>query len=91
MADELSSDRLPLKAHLDELRHRLIICCVTMAIAFVICWAFSDSLVSWLFYPVRQALPPDSPLVFTALTEGFMTYLKVTFWSAVILSTPMIL
>ena len=91
MADEMPSDSLPLKAHLKELRHRLIICSATMALAFVLCWAFSDSLVSWLFYPVRQALPPNSSLVFTALTEGFMTYLKVAFWSALILSTPVIL
>ena len=91
MADEMSSERLPLKTHLNELRHRLITCSVTIAIAFVICWALSDSLVSWLFYPVHQALPSNSPLVFTALTEGFMTYMKVAFWSAIILSTPMIL
>jgi hypothetical protein len=87
----MSFERLPFKAHLDELRRRLITCFVTIAVAFVLCYAFSDFLVSMLFYPVNQALPPGSSLVFTALTEGFMTYLKVAFWSAVILSTPMIL
>ena len=87
----MSFERLPFKAHLDEFRRRLITCFVTMAAAFVLCYAFSDFLVSMLFYPVHQALPHGSSLVFTALTEGFMTYLKVAFWSAVILSTPMIL
>ncbi len=87
----MSSSHSPLKVHLNELRRRLIICSVTIAIAFVISWFFSDYLVSWLFYPVRRALPPGSPMIFTALTEGFMTYLKVAFWTAIILSTPMIL
>ena len=91
MTDEIPLDHLPLKEHLNELRRRLIICSATMVLAFVFCWIFSDSLVSWLFYPVHQALPPNSSLVFTALTEGFMTYLKVAFWSALILSTPVIL
>ncbi|RKX59946.1 MAG: twin-arginine translocase subunit TatC [Thermodesulfobacteriota bacterium] len=87
----MSFEHLPFRVHLVELRRRLITCFVTMAVTFAICYAFSDLLVSILFYPVHQALPPGSSLVFTALTEGFMTYLKVAFWSAVILSTPMIL
>jgi sec-independent protein translocase protein TatC len=91
MVNEMSFERLAFKLHLAEFRRRLITCFVTMAVTFVLCYAFSDLLVSILFYPVRQAMPPGSSLVFTALTEGFMTYLKVAFWSAVILSTPMIL
>jgi len=91
MVDEMSFERLPFKAHLEEFRRRLINCFVVMVAAFALCYALSDFLVSILFYPVNQALPHGSSLVFTALTEGFMTYLKVAFWSAVILSTPVIL
>ncbi|MGB9711909.1 MAG: twin-arginine translocase subunit TatC [Dissulfurimicrobium sp.] len=85
----MSIDRIPFGAHLAELRRRLIYCVLTLAAAFFICYWASDYLVSALFYPIRQALPPGSTMVFTSLTEGFMTYLKVSFWAAVIVSTPM--
>ncbi len=87
----MSLDTLPFQSHLGELRRRLITCLAAFCIAFIVCYAFSRPLVAILFYPVRQALPPDSSLVFTALTEGFMTYIKVAFWSALIVSTPVIL
>jgi sec-independent protein translocase protein TatC len=87
----MSLESLPFEAHLQELRRRIITCFVTVLALFVVCYAASDFLVSFLFYPIRQALPPGSTLVFTALTEGFIAYLKVAFWSALILSTPVFL
>ncbi len=82
---------LPIKAHLYELRRRLITCAVTLAVAFACCYAVSGYLVDLLFLPVRMGLPQGGKMVFTALTEGFMTYLKVSFWAAVIITTPVFL
>lgn len=87
----MSIDHIPFGAHLDELRRRLIYCLATLALAFSACYGASDYLVSILFYPIRRALPPGSTMVFTSLTEGFMTYLKVSFWASVIISAPMLL
>ncbi len=87
----MASDSLPVKAHLGELRHRLIVCAVTLAVSFACCYAVSEYLVDILFLPVRQGLPQGSRMVFTALTEGFMTYLKVSFWASVIITTPVFL
>ncbi len=84
-------EALPIKKHLEELRHRLIVCAVTLAVSFACCYAVSGYLVDILFLPVRMGLPQGSSMVFTALTEGFMTYLKVAFWTAVIITTPVIL
>ncbi len=86
----MSINHLPFTAHLEELRKRLIACFVFIAVAFGVCYALSDPLVNLLFFPIRQALPPESNIVFTALTEGFMTYLKVAFWAALVLSIPFI-
>ena len=91
LTSQMSIDQIPLGAHLGELRRRLIYCVVTLAVAFFACYAISKNIVFILFYPIRQALPPGSTMVFTALTEGFMTYLKVSFWSAVVISAPMLL
>lgn len=77
--------------HLEELRRRLIVCFTTVVVAFLACYALSGQIISILFYPVRQALPPGSTLVFTALPEGFMAYLKVAFWSSLTLSSPVLL
>ncbi len=87
----MHSESLPVKAHLNELRHRLITCVITLIVAFIACYALSDYLVDLLFLPVRMGLPQGSKMVFTALTEGFMTYLKVSFWAAVIISSPVFL
>jgi sec-independent protein translocase protein TatC len=85
------NDRLSSEAHLGELRRRLIVSFSTVGATFILCYAFADSLVAMLSYPIRQTLPPNSTLVFTALTEAFMTYLQVAFWAALILSTPVLL
>ncbi len=87
----MDRESLPIKAHLYELRRRLITCAITLAVAFACCYAVSSYLVDLLFLPVRMGLPQGGKMVFTALTEGFMTYLKVSFWTAVIITTPVFL
>ena len=87
----MSIDRIPFGAHLGELRRRLIYCVIALALAFSVCYGASGYLVSALFYPIRRALPPGSTMVFTSLTEGFMTYLKISFWAAMVMSAPIFL
>ncbi|RUM89226.1 MAG: twin-arginine translocase subunit TatC [Thermodesulfatator sp.] len=87
----MREDKYTLQDHLGELRQRLIHSAVFFAIAFGVCYAFSAPMVSFLFYPVKQALPEGSTMVFTALLEGFMAYLKVAFWAAVVLTAPVII
>ncbi|MDA8161479.1 MAG: twin-arginine translocase subunit TatC [Desulfobacteraceae bacterium] len=87
----MSIDQIPFGAHLGELRRRLVYCVATLALVFFACYAISDYIVRILFYPIRQAMPPGATMVFTSLTEGFMTYLKVSFWSAVVISAPVVL
>lgn len=77
--------------HLKELRTRLIYCSLFLVISFVVCYIFSEKIIGILFLPVKNALPQGSTMIFTSLTEGFMAYLKIAFWSAIILSTPFIL
>jgi sec-independent protein translocase protein TatC len=42
--------------HLDELRRRLIRSALFIAVAFVICWVFSDKIYNFLQVPVRAAM-----------------------------------
>jgi sec-independent protein translocase protein TatC len=47
-------DRLSLVEHLDELRSRLIICALTLVVAFAGCAAFNDQLLDILNEPLEQ-------------------------------------
>ncbi|HXU36513.1 MAG TPA: twin-arginine translocase subunit TatC [Blastocatellia bacterium] len=42
--------------HLDELRKRLIRSALFVAVAFVVCWIFSDNIYNFLQVPVRAAM-----------------------------------
>lgn len=42
--------------HLDELRKRIVRCALFIAVAFAVCWAFSDKIYHFLEIPVRRAM-----------------------------------
>lgn len=77
--------------HLRELRHRLLITFATIAVAFAGCFALSAHLLDLLFIPIQGAMPAGGTLVFTALPEGFMVHLKVSFWAALVITAPVAL
>ena len=69
-------------SHLTELRTRLIHSFIFLFIFFIICYFFSEYIYGFLVEPYAQAVKDDgSPrrLIFTALQETFLTYLKVSF------------
>lgn len=78
-------EALPFSVHLEELRWRLIYCVVTVFASFCVLYAVSDG----LFMIIKQ--PIKSDLYFMAPTEAFFTYLQISFYIAVAVSTPMIL
>lgn len=87
----MTDDKLPLTAHLEELRKRITFVLIAMGIGFGISYFFSKELFDILMIPLVEALPPDTTLIFTGVTEAFITYLKVALVSGVFLSTPVIL
>ncbi len=87
---ELEAGRMPLLDHLIELRNRLLWAFGAIIIAFVVCYQFKELIFQLLERPLADALPPGRKMIFTALTEAFFTYIKVSFWAAVCLSFPII-
>ena len=53
---------MPLTAHLEELRTRLIRALLAIAIGFAACYGFSEPLVTFLIRPL-QSIRPEQPLV----------------------------
>ena len=87
----MSDKKLPLTAHLEELRKRLIYSFLAIGVAFALCYAFIKPIVEILMRPLVQVLPQGSTLVFTAVPDAFFTYLKAAFLAGIFFSSPFIL
>ena len=78
--------------HLDELRRRLVISLIAIAIAFLIAWFFHKEIYRFLARPVLQFLPPgEDRLAYTSLAEPFFFYLKISFLAALFLASPVVI
>ena len=80
--------------HLTELRSRLVKSFIYLLVFFVICYFFAENIYSFLVEPYAEAVKDDNKnrrLIFTALQETFLTYLKVSFFAAFFFSSPIIL
>jgi sec-independent protein translocase protein TatC len=80
--------------HLTELRSRLLKSIVYLFIFFVISYIFAENIYGFLVEPYADAVKDDNMnrrLIYTALHETFITYLKVAFFSAIFVTSPIIL
>ena len=81
-------------SHLTELRKRLINSFIFLTVLFVLCYFFSEEIYSFLVSPYAEAVKDsdiERRLIFTALQETFLTYLKVSFFTAFFVTCPFIL
>ena len=81
-------------SHLTELRSRLINSMIFLFAFFVICYFFAEYIYGFLVDPYAQAVREDDSgrrLIFTALQETFLTYLKVAFFASFFVTSPFIL
>ena len=80
--------------HLTELRSRLVKSIVYLFLFFIICYFFAENIYSFLVAPYADAVKDDGlnrRMIFTALHETFITYLKVAFFAAMFVTSPIIL
>ena len=81
-------------SHFVELRTRLLHSLIFIFIAFVISYIFAEEIYNFLVDPYANAVKDESNprrLIFTALHETFITYIKVAFFSAIFLGSPVLL
>lgn len=80
-----------LKPHLVELRKRLFISVACVVVMFFICFAFNEYIINILKAPVEAALPEISKqMTFVELQEPLFTAMKVSFFTAFLISLPVI-
>lgn len=88
--------------HYVELRTRVFLCVLSLLITTIISFNFADTIYSFLASPLviamdqelgSQALVNEGEkrkLIFTSLTEGFITQMRVAFFFGFILAFPLI-
>jgi sec-independent protein translocase protein TatC len=86
----VSDEKQPFMSHLEELRKRLIACAISVGVAFVIAYIFSERLFELLVLPLKRVMPEDQQLIFTNLPEMFIAYLKVAFIAGILVAAPFI-
>ncbi|HLB24774.1 MAG TPA: twin-arginine translocase subunit TatC [Nitrospirota bacterium] len=98
-------ERLPILAHLEELRKRVLYSVIALAIGFFVSFQYSEYLLSWMQIPLTLVLKfqgawpyvyathAESPtrLVFLAPAEAFWMYMKIAFVAGIFFSLPVIL
>ena len=81
-------------SHLTELRKRLIHSLIFIFVIFIGGYIFAENIYNFLVEPYAKAVRNDGVerrLIFTALHETFITYLKVAFFAAFFLGSPILL
>jgi sec-independent protein translocase protein TatC len=85
-----SDVRMPLTAHLGELRSRLIRMIGAVSLAAIAAWLVIEHLVDFLLAPLQQLRPEQSLIIGTGVTEAFFTKLKVAVIAGIFLSSPIL-
>ena len=81
-------------SHFVELRSRLLKSIMFIFVIFIVSYIFAEQIYNFLVEPYANAVKDDENsrrLIFTALHETFITYLKVAFFAAIFLGSPVLL
>lgn len=85
---------MPLREHLAELRNRLVISALAIALCSVVGWVFFDEIFAWItgpFVDVVQQAQQDGKnvqLALTGVTDPFVLQIKVAAVSGAVLACP---
>lgn len=92
-SDEADGDaaRMSFLEHLDELRRRLIIAAVGIAVGMAIAFIFIQRIVDFVMEPLNALLPAGSTFISYEMTEGFMLYMKVAALTGLMIASPVVL
>ena len=88
------ADNNSFTSHFIELRSRLLNSLIFIFVIFIISYVFAEHLYNFLVEPYSKAVRDDGGqrrLIFTALHETFITYIKVAFFSAIFIGSPVLL
>jgi sec-independent protein translocase protein TatC len=83
---DVAEGRMPFLAHLGELRLRIMVSLIALAIGFMATFSFSERIITWLARPIEPV-----KLVFLEPTEPFWVNMKVALIAGAFLVLPVLL
>ena len=83
------TEKIPVSSHLIEVRDRMVMVGIVVALFFGVCFYFIDFLILWLQGPLP--LRYQEKLIYIAPTEVFFTHMKVALMGSLFISMPVIL
>lgn len=89
--ENIEDKKMSLTEHLFELRKRLVRSVIALVIVFFACYYYKDWIFDIITRPLTQALPKNSYLIYTGMTEAFFVYIKLAFFASLIITSPFIL
>jgi sec-independent protein translocase protein TatC len=87
----LRTHSMPLLAHLEELRKRIIFSVLGVLVGFILCWSFADRIFGFMQQPIIGALRHHGiggGLVYLNPTEPFNLYLEVALVGGLFVASP---
>ena len=88
---DVENSGVSILAHLAELRRRATIAIVVYAIGVMVLMNFSELVFEFISTPIRDALPPNTPLIFLNAPDVFFTYLKIALLMSLFATAPVTL
>ena len=82
--------RMPLTAHLEELRTRIIYTLLATMAGGGVAWFAIERLVAFLLAPLAALRPGESLIIGTGVTEAFFTKIKVAIIAGIFVASPVI-
>lgn len=95
-AQEASENNLmaqPLVVHLTELRKRLVWTVLVFSVVTIVAYCFASEIYGFLTEPLaaQGGDMPNRRLIYTGLTEAFTTYLKLSIFTAGLVTVPFVM
>lgn len=89
--NQAQDKELPLVQHLVELRSRLLHIIIFVLVIFACLFYFANEIYYLISAPLQKLLPENSSMIATDVISPFLTPLKLTFFTSVLLAIPYIL
>ena len=74
-----------------EVRKRLLICLLALAVIFSVLFYFANHLYTWLALPLLKHLPHGQGLIATNIVSPFFVPFELTFYASLFLAVPIFL
>jgi len=91
---EIEGLRMPLGAHLEELRRRVVYSLISIVLCFILCWFFKVQILDMAKRPHKFAMEKvglSTELQVLSYQEGFYAYMKLCFITSVFLAYPFVI